>query len=89
MLKETGAQVKICEPHAADKLEGCYDIYEAPKGADIIVLGVNHDEFKNVDFAKLTADMNTKNVLDTRNFWSEDAVKAAGASYYLLGKGQE
>jgi UDP-N-acetyl-D-mannosaminuronic acid dehydrogenase len=89
MLKQAGTTVKVCEPHAADKLEGCFDIYEAPKGADIVVLGVNHDEFKDIDFAKLTAEMNTKNVLDTRNFWSETTVKSAGANYYLLGKGQE
>lgn len=89
MLKEAGAEVKICEPHAADKLENCYDIYDAPKGADILVLGVNHDQFKDVDFAKLTAEMKTPNILDTRNFWCEKAVTAVGANYYLLGKGEE
>lgn len=89
MLKAEGAQVRICEPHAADKLEGCYDIYEAPKGADILVLGVNHDEFKEVDFAKLAAEMNTPNILDTRNFWCEKSVTEAGGRYYLLGKGEE
>ena len=89
MLKEAGVNVRVCEPHAADKLGGCFDIYDAPKGADMVVLGVNHDQFKNVDFKKLVAEMNTPNILDTRNFWDEGAVTAAGANYYLLGKGKE
>ena len=69
-------------------VEKSYDIYEAPKGADIVVLGVNHNQFADVDFAKLTAEMNVKNILDTRNFWDKEKVTAAGANYYLLGDGQ-
>ena len=86
MLGEKG--VKVCDPHAKEKLEKSYDIYEAPKGADIVVLGVNHNQFADVDFAKLTAEMNVKNILDTRNFWDKEKVTAAGANYYLLGDGQ-
>ncbi len=89
MLRNEGAVVRVCEPHAEDKLNDCYGIYEASKGADVVVLGVNHDEFKDVDFVKLTEGMNNKNILDTRNFWSEEAVTKAGATYYLLGKGVE
>jgi UDP-N-acetyl-D-mannosaminuronic acid dehydrogenase len=89
MLKEAGATVRVCEPHAADKLENCFDMYEAPKDADILVLGVNHDEFNDVDFKKLVAEMKTPNVLDTRNFWCEKAVTEAGGTYYLLGRGVE
>ena len=87
MLKGAGALIRLCEPHAASKLEGCFDMYEAAEGADMLVLGVNHDQFKAPDFTKLLAGMKQKNVLDTRNFWNEDDVKAAGANYYLLGKG--
>ena len=88
VLEEKGATVKVCDPHAKEKLEKSYDIYEAPKGADIVVLGVNHNQFADVDFAKLTAEMNAKNILDTRNFWDKEKVTAAGANYYLLGDGQ-
>jgi UDP-N-acetyl-D-mannosaminuronic acid dehydrogenase len=89
MLKTAGATVRVCEPHAADKLENCFAMYDAPKDADILVLGVNHDEFKDVDFKKLVAEMKTPNVLDTRNFWCEKAVTEAGGTYYLLGRGVE
>ena len=87
LLKNAGVKVSVCDPHAAEKVEGNKGIYEAPEGCDILVLGVNHDEFKDVDFAKLTANMSAKNVLDTRNFWNKEDVEAGGAKYYLLGDG--
>lgn len=86
LLKGNGATVKVCDPHAGEQVENNSGIYEAGKDSDIIVLGVNHSEFKDVDFVKLTSDMKQKNVLDTRNFWCRDAVKKAGANYYLLGE---
>lgn len=88
-LKAKNVNVKVCDPHAAEKVENNYGIYEAAEGSDIIVLGVNHSEFADVDFAKLTTNMKNKNVFDTRNFWNGDLVKAAGAAYYLLGDGTE
>lgn len=88
-LKAKNVNVKVCDPHAAEKVENNYGIYEAAEDSDIIVLGVNHSEFADVDFAKLTANMKNKNVFDTRNFWNGDLVKAAGAAYYLLGDGTE
>ena len=87
LLKNAGAKVSVCDPHAAEKIEGSKDIYGAADGCDILVLGVNHNEFKDVDFAKLTANMGAKNILDTRNFWNKADVEAAGAKYYLLGDG--
>ncbi|MBQ9604839.1 MAG: nucleotide sugar dehydrogenase [Firmicutes bacterium] len=87
LLKNAGASVSVCDPHAAEKVAGNAGIYEAAKGCDMLVLGVNHNEFKDVDFAKLTADMKQKNVLDTRNFWNKEDVEAGGAKYYLLGDG--
>ncbi len=87
MLKGAGVNVSVCDPHAGEKVAGNKGIYDASEGCDILVLGVNHNEFKDVDFAKLTAKMNAKNILDTRNFWKKTDVEAAGAKYYLLGDG--
>ncbi len=86
-LRAKGVNVRICDPHAGEKLDEDFGIYDAVKGADIAVLGVNHDEFKDIDFAKLTEDMNNRIILDTRNFWSRADVEKAGAKYVLLGDG--
>lgn len=87
MLKSEGVNVKICDPHAAEKIAENLDIYEAPKDSDIVVLGVNHDCFKNIDFDGIAKNMKSKNILDTRNFWSMEDVEKSGIKYYLLGNG--
>jgi UDP-N-acetyl-D-mannosaminuronic acid dehydrogenase len=63
------------------------DLYEAAKNAHLIVLAVNHSEYKNIDFARLKEAMNSPKVLDTRNFWDRDIVEQAGLEYHLLGCG--
>ncbi len=88
MLEAKGVNVRVCDPHAGEKVNNNYDIYEAAVGCDILVLGVNHSEFKNVDFAKLTEGMKQKQLIDTRNFWCRKTVEAAGVKYYLLGDGK-
>ena len=65
------------------------DLYEAAKNAHLIVLAVNHSEYKNIDFARLKEAMNSPKVLDTRNFWDRDIVEQAGLEYHLLGCWEE
>lgn len=89
MLKDNGVNIRVCDPHAAEKVENNYDIYDACEGTDIVVLGVNHDQFKSVDFSKMAEKMANKVILDTRNFWNRDEVTKAGIEYILLGEGKE
>ena len=86
LLKECGVNVRVCDPHASEKLEESYGMYDAAQNADIVVLGVNHKEFEAIDFGKLASVMRGKAVLDTRNFWPEKSVTASGLEYHLLGK---
>lgn len=89
MLKDNGVNVKVCDPHAAEKVENNYDIYDACDSTDIVVLGVNHDQFKTVNFSKMAERMENKVILDTRNFWDREEVTNAGIEYILLGEGKE
>ena len=86
MLKNENVKINVCDPHAGDKVADNYDIYEAAKGASLVVLGVNHEQFGNIDFSRIAAEMKDKNVLDTRNYWCKDTVNNAGIKYYLLGE---
>jgi UDP-N-acetyl-D-mannosaminuronic acid dehydrogenase len=88
LLEEAGAEVKICDPHASRKLDKTYDIYDACDGSDIAILGVNHSQFKNIDFEKMAEKMSNKLVFDTRNFWDREAAEKAGIKYVLLGDGR-
>jgi UDP-N-acetyl-D-mannosaminuronic acid dehydrogenase len=64
------------------------DVYEAVKGAHLVVLAVNHKEFKNLDFARIKEAMSIPQVLDTRNFWDVKTIEQAGLNYHLLGWGR-
>ncbi|MGN1350851.1 MAG: nucleotide sugar dehydrogenase [Anaerovoracaceae bacterium] len=88
LLEDAGVTVRICDPHAARKLETSYDMYEACEGADLAVLGVNHSEFGTMDFEKMAAALPGKTVFDTRNFWNREAAEKAGLKYILLGDGR-
>ena len=81
ILLNAGAIVKIHDPYVAEK-----DLDVACAGADLIILGVNHKEYKDLDFEKLAGFVRQKNFFDTRNFCSKDAAEKAGFRYELLGK---
>ncbi len=86
MLKKENVKVNVCDPHAKDQVENNMDIYDAVKDASIMVLGVNHDEFKDIDFSKVSSLLKDKNVLDTRNFFNRENLIKNNINYYLLGE---
>ena len=86
MLKKENVKVNVCDPHAKDQVENNMDIYDAVKDASIMVLGVNHDEFKDLDFSKVSSLLKDKNVLDTRNFFNRENLIKNNINYYLLGE---
>jgi UDP-N-acetyl-D-mannosaminuronic acid dehydrogenase len=92
ILKGKGMDVAICDPHAAGKgrsVAGAAivsDPLEAAAGSDLVILGVNHKQFKTLDFEALAKTVRTKNFFDTRNFADAQAAQAAGFAYYLLGR---
>ncbi|MCX7771936.1 MAG: UDP-N-acetyl-D-mannosamine dehydrogenase [Clostridia bacterium] len=89
MLKEQGGfEAVVVDGHV--DFEGSHDrdVYEAVKGAHLVLLAVNHNEFKSLDFKRIKEAMNLPQVLDTRNFWDVKAVEEAGLRYHLLGWGR-
>lgn len=86
MLKKENIKVNVCDPHAKEQVENNMDIYDAIKDASIMVLGVNHDEFKNIDFNKVSMLLKDKNILDTRNFFNKEDIIKNNINYYLLGE---
>ncbi len=89
LLKEQGD----FEPVVVDKhvdLDGSKErnLYEAAKDSHLMVLAVNHNEFKELDFERLKDTMKCPVVLDTRNFWDAETIEKAGMEYHLLGWGR-
>ena len=79
--------ISLVDPYVKNRREHkTEDLLMAAKGSDLMVLGVNHKEFAEIDFRAVSAVMRTKNVLDTRNFLKWDELERLGFHYVLLGK---
>ncbi len=74
------------DPYAPQNGELIENVYDAVKDADLLVLGVHHDAFKDLDFDKIASLMKQKRVFDTRNFFNEEKLKAKGFEVTLLGR---
>ncbi len=85
ILKEQGVRVRAFDPYVTDNPGICGSLEEAAKDSDLLVLGVHHDEFKEIPFEGLKTLMRRPNFYDTRNFVPAAAVEDAGFRYYLLG----
>lgn len=83
--KDPQIKVNLTDPHIKSHPLLEKNLFEAAKGSSLVILGVNHAEFSNIDFAKLKSVMAAPNIFDTRNFWNKEELLALGFNYYLLG----
>jgi len=79
---EAGAEAKAELPG----LEVASDPYEAAGGADCLVLCSEWAEFRDLDLAKLDEIMQHPVIVDGRNFFEPEQMRAAGFSYYPTGR---
>lgn len=83
LLEEVGFRVAAHDPHAGKWKE--QDLLSVAAGADLLLLGVQHNEYATLPYAELARVMRHHLFFDTRNFADRAALEAAGFSYYLLG----
>lgn len=62
------------------------DPYEAARGADALVLLTEWNQYRALDFRKLSEEMNGRVFLDLKNVYNPDVVKSAGFSYSSVGR---
>jgi UDPglucose 6-dehydrogenase len=94
-LLEKGAVISAYDPAAMDefkklfgpdKVEYFSDPYEAVKGADLLVILAEWNEFRNLDFKKIKNSMNGHALVDMRNIYDPAVVRALGFSYDSVGR---
>ncbi|MCC8015319.1 MAG: nucleotide sugar dehydrogenase [Eubacterium sp.] len=88
MLKKEKVAVNACDPHANEKVGCMRDVYAACYRSSMVILCVNHKEFKDLDFDKIKELMDGDTILDTRNYFDRETVEKAGLKYMLLGDGR-
>ncbi|MDA4127714.1 MAG: UDP-glucose/GDP-mannose dehydrogenase family protein, partial [Thaumarchaeota archaeon] len=90
-LRDMGAMVKIFDPmYKGDNVFGLRvdeTLEDAIRGADCIVVGTAHSEFRNLDLAELSRMMKRKAAfVDARNVVQPALVVKAGFAYRGVGR---
>lgn len=94
LLQNEGAHVRAYDPqameNAASQLKSvslCETPYQVAEKADALILATEWNEFKQLDFKKLHALMKQPVILDGRNLWDANALRALGFTYMGIGRG--
>jgi UDPglucose 6-dehydrogenase len=92
-LQAAGARVRAYDPVAEEEarklirgVEFSPSAADAVAGADALVLVTEWPEFGELDFAAVAAAMRGSLVVDGRNFFDPDAVRASGLTYEGVGR---
>jgi UDPglucose 6-dehydrogenase len=88
LLTEQGAHVQAHDPtvkHSLDGLEICQDPYAACAGASVLVVATEWDEFRWLDFRKVSELMATPAVIDARNLLEPAMLRRLGFAYEGIG----
>ncbi len=94
LLENEGATVKVYDPQAMEvaapyikKAVFCDDPYCAVTDVDALVLATEWNEFKQLDFPRIRSLMRNPVILDGRNLWDGEALRAMGFTYFGIGRG--
>ena len=95
-LNDAGVRVQAYDPVAIEEsrhvlgdrsaLTYSGDAYEAAKGADVLVIMTEWNEFRNLDLDKLRAIMRQPVIVDARNVLDPTQAADAGFQYIAVGR---
>jgi len=91
-LSKKGAKIKYYDPTGLKKefnnlknVSFSNSINEAVKGADLVILHTEWNDFKSINFKKLHPSKNLK-IYDMRNIYSPLKIKSQGFKYFGIGR---
>jgi len=91
-LSKKGARIKYYDPTGLKKefnklknVSFSNSIHDAVKGADLVILHTEWNDFKSINFKKLHPSKNLK-IYDMRNIYSSLKVKSQGFKYFGIGR---
>ncbi len=92
-LEKYGATVRAYDPEGMEeakkllpKVVYCHDAYDTMKGADVMVLLTEWNEFRNIDLKRTKELLKAPVIVDLRNVYTPADMKAAGFSYTCVGR---
>lgn len=94
LLENEGALVKAYDPQAMENARSVLPRvhlvetpYQVAEGADALVLATEWNEFKQLDFDQIYRSMRQPVIMDARNLWDPDKLRAMGFTYFGIGRG--
>ena len=91
-LSKKGAKIKYYDPSGAkkefDKIKNVSfsnTISQAVKESDLVILHTEWNDFKSINFKRLSKSKNLK-IYDMRNIFSPDKIKSQGFKYFGIGR---
>jgi UDPglucose 6-dehydrogenase len=92
-LVEQGAKIRAYDPKGMEEarkempaLTYCSSALEAAEGADALLVLTEWPEFKAVDLAALRSKMTRPLIIDGRNLFDAQTIRAAGFEYASMGR---
>ena len=95
-LWQAGASVQAFDPVAMNEAERLYgnrpdftlaqNKYAALDGADALAICTEWQQFRAPDFDEMQNRLNTKTIVDGRNLYLPEKLRAEGWSYYSIGR---
>jgi len=93
-LLSEGASVRAHDPEALDSARGIFGdrisyaerMYDALEGADALAIVTEWLEYRNPDFARMKASMRGPIVVDGRNLYAPERMRALGFTYHSIGR---
>jgi UDPglucose 6-dehydrogenase len=94
MLMREYAKVRAFDPEAMDNARQIFgdrvhfakDAYDAIEGADALLILTEWDEFREPDFARMKELLRGPVIIDGRNIFNPDEVRALGFQYAGMGR---
>lgn len=92
-LLKRGARVRAYDPAAMDEarlvlpnIEYADDEYAAAVGCDAMILATEWNQFRNLDWERMTAALRSRTVVDLRNIYDPAHMRAIGFAYTGVGR---
>ncbi len=92
-LQAAGARIRAFDPGGMAEakkrlpdIEWCADSYAALDGADALVIITEWNEFRALDLERVKASMRSPVIVDLRNIYEPERMRAAGFDYTSVGR---
>jgi len=94
LLQNEGAHIRAYDPVAMDRAREilnevtfCQDPYEVAQGCDALIVVTEWNEFKHLDMNWIKQAMRQAVLIDGRNIYDPEEMKALGFTYRGVGRG--